>query len=64
MNIIFIIKAKILMLIEWSYKSPQIVLSIKPKMDRHFWARSLTSYKHVSFGVRSCMLTHITTQVY
>ena len=50
MNVLFITKVKILVLIEWSYMPPPpIVLTIEPRMLSIFWARSPISFKHMSF---------------
>jgi hypothetical protein len=54
-NICFIIKVKILMLIKWSYTSPptkkKIMLNIEPRIVSIFWACSPIYLKHLSFVV-------------
>ena len=38
MNILFVIKAKFLVLVQWLYRSSQVMLTIEPGMDVMFWA--------------------------
>ena len=47
MNILFIIKVKILVLVKWSYRSLSITLTIEPRMVSVFWCRSPISFKHM-----------------
>jgi hypothetical protein len=49
MNILFIIKAKSLVLIKWSHRSPPIKMTIRPRMVFIFWALSPVLLKHVPF---------------
>ena len=48
-KILFIIKVKILMLVKWSYRSPQIMPTIEPRMIIIIWARNPIIFKHKSF---------------
>ena len=50
MNILFIFEVKIPMLIKWSYMSPSIMLTIKPRMIINPWARSFVSFEHMFLG--------------
>ena len=43
------VKVKILLVNEWSCRSPQVMLTITSRMVNNFWARSPISFHHVSF---------------
>lgn len=49
MNIFFIVKVKVLMLVKWSYMFLHIMLTIEFRIISMFWARSLISFKHTYF---------------
>ena len=49
MNILFIIKVNILVLIEWSYRSPKIMLTTEPRMVSIYWAHRPICFEHMSF---------------
>ena len=49
MNIIFMIKIKILMLVKWSYWSPPIMLPMELILVIIFWAGSPLSFEQMSF---------------
>ena len=48
MNILFMIKVKILMFVKWSYRSPLITQTMEPRMNKIFWAHNPISFKHIS----------------
>ena len=49
MNILFIVKVNILVLIKWSYRSPQLCWLTESRMVIIFWARRPISFTHMSF---------------
>ena len=48
MNILFILKVKILVLMKWSYRFPPVMLTMEPRLIIIFWAHNPTSSKYIS----------------
>ena len=61
MNILFIIKVNILMLIKWSYRSPNIMLTIEPRIVSIFWACGPISFRHMMSFWCPLLNPHLTT---
>ena len=54
-NILFIIKVKVLLPINWLYRFPPVMLTIAPRRVSRFWARSQISFWHLFLDL------HLTT---